>query len=346
MNTKSTSSLSSLVALFAFTAMAAGTANAKYTAEALTVADMPAGDALSIGQISSDGQLIMMYAFNPSTFLTDAVYVYNRSTHKVSTLPMDPDAVPGTMNPLGINDQGLMVGSYLSSTATVPAWAATIGYQPYQAFVFDPSSGIYYNYNAAKEINPSDWVNCQAVGVNSLGMIAGVYENGGGEQGYILANIRVEHVKEFYKTIDVLPQGTIIMTPPFVGYNGGRTQPQAINNLGQVVGYYTDAKTVAAIGTQGFRWDPITGFTTLNVPGNVSNQAFAINDEGVIVGNTYNPSGTTNGDGFIYSRGKYTIYDYPGAAFTGLWGVSDGGVIVGEFQNADGTYGAFMLTPD
>jgi len=326
--------------------MAAGTANAEYTAQVLVAPDAPAGDAMWAAGISANGQLILVYAWNVATNATDALYVYHTATHQYSPVPLDPDAVAGTMNPLGINDQGLIVGSYLSSTVIVPAWAAAIGYMPFQAFTFDPSSGTYYNFNPAKEINPSDWANCQAVGINSLGMITGVYENGGGEQGYILANIRVEHVKLFYKTIDVLPQGTINMTPPFVGYNGGRSQPQAINNLGQVVGYYTDAKTVGAIGTQGFRWDPLSGFTTLNVPGNINNTAQAINDLGVIVGSTYNPKGTTNGDGFIYSHGSYTIYDYPGSTFTILYGLSDGGAMVGDCQNADGSYSAFVLSPN
>jgi uncharacterized membrane protein len=343
MKTKSATALSSFFAMFA---LMAGTAKAAYTAQAITIAETPAGDQLSVSQISSNGKNILVTAFNPSTYNTDAAYVYNRLTHKVTTLPADPDAVTGSIAYAGINNDGLVVGNELSSTATVPDWAAAQGWQPYLSFVFDPGSGSYFNYNAAKVINPSDWINNQANGINDLGFIAGVYENGGGEQGYILANIRVEHVEKFYKTLDVLPQGTIDMTDTYEGFNGGTSQPQAINNLGQVVGYYTDAANVATIGPQGFKWDPITGFTTLNVPGYVQNQAFAINDAGVIVGATYNPAGTNDGDGFIYSRGDYTIYDYPGASYTALYGISDAGVIVGEFQNPDGTYGAFILTPN
>jgi uncharacterized membrane protein len=345
MTTKSTHSSSILLALFAAMAMGTGTAKAGYTTQVLTVPDLPAGDSLSVSQISSDGKLILLTAFNPTTYYTDACYVYNRATHKVSTLPVDPDAVPGSETYAGINSQGHVVGNELSTTGTVPEWAATQGYQPFQAFAYDPSSGIYYNFNAAREIEPGG-INCQANGINDLGQIAGVYENGGGEQGFILANIRVEHIKQFYKTIDALPQGRIQMSPTFEGYTGGRTQPQAINILGDVVGYYTDANTVATIGTQAFIYDPKKGFTTLNIPGNVENQAYAINAEGVIVGATYNPAGTTYGDGFIYNHGKFTFYDYPGAVYTQLDGISDGGLMVGIYENEDGTYGAFTLTPN
>jgi hypothetical protein len=337
----------SLLGLLAVLAIGAPSAPAAYKSEVITVPELPDGDILYLSQISPDGQLILLSALNGSTFATDAGYVYNRTTQKVTTLPSDPDAAPGSVTYAGINDFGWIAGTELSITGTVPVWAATQGWQPYEAFVFDPTQGgVYHYYNAGRTINPADFINCQANSINDLGQIAGVYENGGGEQGYILANIRAENVKKFYQTIDVLPQGKINMSDTFDGFTGGRSQPQAINNLGQVVGYYTDAKNAATIGDQGFLYDPFKGFTTLNVPGNIDNQAFAINDLGVIVGATYNPAGTTDGDGFIYSHGKYTIYDYPGASLTQLYGVSDTGVIVGEFQDPDGSYGAFLLTPN
>ena len=343
---KSNSSGLSPLSILFLLALGAGAAKAAYLAEPIIVPELPSGDILYVSQISADGQLILLEASNPTTYATDAGYVYNRQSRKVSTLPVDPDAVPGSISYAGINDLGMVVGNELSTTGSVPSWAQAQGWTPYEAFLFDPKTGLYYNFNAARTINHSDAINCQATGINDLKQIAGVYENGGGEQGYVLANIRAENVRQFYHTIDVLPQGKINMSNTFDGFTGGRTQPQAINVAGQVVGYYTDAENVNTVGSQGFLYNPFEGFKTINVPGNIDNQAFAINDKGVIVGATYNPAGTTNGDGFIYSDGAFTIYDYPGSNFTQLYGVSDAGVIVGEFQNPDGTYGAFILTPN
>lgn len=326
--------------------MAATSARAQYKAQILTVPEAPTGDIIFANQISANGQLVLLTAENPVTDLNDGTYIYNTITHKVATLPQDPDAVPGTVSAGGLNDLGDVAGVELSATATVPPWAAIQGWVPERSFVYSSITKTYTNYDPAAVLSPPG-INTEANDINDFGQIAGAFENGGGSQGYLLSDIRRSSQEGAYKVLDVLPEGPINMSDTFEGFSGGTTQANGLNNLGQVVGYYTTIPTnLVAASTDGFVWGPLTGFKTINVPGNVDNVANGINDEGVIVGSTYNPLGTTFGDGFIYNHGAFSIYDFPGSAFTELEGISDGGAIVGVFEDEDGTIGAFMLTPE
>jgi hypothetical protein len=99
------------------------------------------------------------------------------------------------------------------------------------------------------------------------------------------------------------------------------------------------------MGQQGFEYDSGT-YTTINVPGDIDTEANGINDNGLIVGGAYNPSGATYGDGFIDNGGTFTTFDYPGSVYTYINGVSDSDVFVGEYLNADGNYEGFVYVPD
>jgi uncharacterized membrane protein len=56
--------------------------------------------------------------------------------------------------------------------------------------------------------------------------------------------------------------------------------------------------------------------------------ALGINNKGQVVGD-YNTAHTD--DGFLYSRGKYTILDVPGSVETSAIGINDKGEIVGGY---------------
>ena len=135
--------------------------------------------------------------------------------------------------------------------------------------------------------------------------------------------------------------GLFALTPftlPFTG--AGSAVPEAINNIGQIVGSYTDAAGHA----HGFVRDARGHFATVDtsivgIP--VSDTvARGINDFGVIVG-SYTVSAEPQGrrvHGFVRSHGVYTVLDAPfaGAFNTRPRGINDYGVIVGSYDTVAG----------
>lgn len=316
--------------------------SAAYKFETLTPPpSMPEGDTLGVCQINNNGQILVQAGHSG---FGDLGYVYDIKTKSYTALPTDPNATPGQTLWAGFNDCGDFVGMEMSTTGSVPAWAwdGGNGWSPYESFVYSSRTKTFTNFVVPLD---SAFVSL-ANDINDLGQIAGVFQNGGGEQGFVLNGICNFNRPHAYTILDVLPQGPIDEVN-IGNFTGGTTQAVAINNWGNVVGFFTDPANVATVGTQGFMYDPWTRtFTKINVPGNVANAAYGINNKGEIVGSTYNPSGTTYGDGFIYRCGEFTTIDYPGAVYTSVAGISDSGQIVGEYVASDGvTYGAFLATP-
>jgi probable HAF family extracellular repeat protein len=100
----------------------------------------------------------------------------------------------------------------------------------------------------------------------------------------------------------------------------------AINNTGQVVGYYNTAYPDPA-GTRGFLYDH-GAFTTLHHPDATQGTlALGINDAMQVVGRYDDSLGRSHG--FVYDHGVYTTLDRPGNLDTELNGINDTGHIVG-----------------
>jgi YVTN family beta-propeller protein/probable HAF family extracellular repeat protein len=116
------------------------------------------------------------------------------------------------------------------------------------------------------------------------------------------------------------------------------TSPQTINNLGQIVGNYTDEQNV----THGFLLSA-GAFTTIDVPGAISTVAGGINNFGQIVGYYQDTNQLTHG--FSLNNGSFTTIDDP--AFPGgtvVIEISDFGLIVGYGIDADGNSEGFTLS--
>jgi probable HAF family extracellular repeat protein len=115
------------------------------------------------------------------------------------------------------------------------------------------------------------------------------------------------------------------------GPNQG-TQPNAINNSGEIVGFYFDASGVRhsylQIGSQYTTIDPPNESTV-----NPSSLATGINAEGQIVGGYHGTDGGRN-HGYLLSGGQYTPIDDPlavhGTHGTRAFGISAAGQIVGS----------------
>src|SRR5438876_414715 len=78
-------------------------------------------------------------------------------------------------------------------------------------------------------------------------------------------------------------------------------------------------------------------FTTLDVPGVTTTEAFGINDARQVVGFFEDASGNIHG--FVEIGGSFTTIDVPGAFFTQAHGINDAGQIVGDFLDNFGGHG-------
>jgi hypothetical protein len=121
------------------------------------------------------------------------------------------------------------------------------------------------------------------------------------------------------------------------------TVTAAINNLGEIAGFYTDKSTGVMHG-----FVDINGhFTTVTGPGaNVTEtQLLGINDLGIAVGFDVDSTGM---HGIIYNShtGQFTTLDDPnGKGTTTLNGINDLGQIVGFYVDSHGNTDGLLATP-
>ena len=151
----------------------------------------------------------------------------------------------------------------------------------------------------------------QAHGINEMGQIVGIFNNGTGTHGFLKDG-------DTYTSLDV----------PGVG----GAEAHGINETGQIVGLFGDD-----MGTHGFLKDGDT-YTSLDVPGAGVTLAFGINTAGQIVG-TFRENAASRNHGFLKDGDTYTSLDVPGAVFTEAFGINETGQIVGLFGDASRTHG-------
>jgi len=149
-----------------------------------------------------------------------------------------------------------------------------------------------------------------AADVNDAGVVVGQYFD---EDGRVHSTLLVNGV---HQSIDVL------------GALG--TQAFGINNLGQVVGMFADSNGsgVPFIYTNGVH-------APLVLPG-VEALPLDINDHGVVVGTTWDPSFAI-ALGFVSGPAGNQLVRYPAAVFTTLESINNSGEAVGLAQSATGT---------
>jgi uncharacterized membrane protein len=116
------------------------------------------------------------------------------------------------------------------------------------------------------------------------------------------------------------------------------TYPFGNNNLGQIVGNYTDENEVL----HGFLKDG-PAITTIDVPGADTTTASSINDEGVIVGEYIINTPYTQ-QGYILHEGHFFTFPLPGPG--GPTTINDLGVISGTYlSSVDNNWHGFVATP-
>ena len=180
--------------------------------------------------------------------------------------------------------------------------------------------GFLYDGTTFTTIQDGSYSATFALGINNAALVVGGAGNVGATRGFELRGQR-------FKNISPPPGGWIYV------YATG------INNLAEVVGWYTGATT------NGFTYKN-GKFRTLSVPGAYSiTEAEGLNDGGIVVG-WYDGCSSPQPDcAFAYMNGKYISFIYPGAYSTFATGINASGQIVGEYQLADGTYRGFVTSP-
>ena len=223
----------------------------------------------------------------------------------------------------GLNDQGATVG-FWSSMNNANMINDNFGFYETKGHQFH-SVQFPTGDNATPPVD-------QLLGINDHDIAVGFYTNGqGSNRGYTF-NIRTKHF-------------TRVLVP---GYPTGTAGPSltaaAINNHGDITGFYTDknGNTDAFLDYKNGR------FRTLKVPGASATQAFGVNDHDEVVG-VYTV-GTGSGammHGFTWTpRGGFASVDEPqGRGTTTINGVNDGGDLVGFYVDATGNTDGFLATP-
>jgi hypothetical protein len=217
---------------------------------------------------------------------------------RISTPIVDPDDNTGTTVLRAVNDSGVIAGFYGANV----------------------SNGFLLTEGKFRTVDFPGAVATALRGINNLGDVSGTYsivDLDADEFGFIIPR-RGPAIS--FKLPD--PKATGIVA-------GG------INDLRQLVGYYTDATATLV----GFLRQPSGQFLSVIVPGALSTQVYGINDCGILVG-VWGDGSTAHG--FYGHPGDLHSFDLPGAIATFAQGINNEGRIVGRYAMADGVPHAFV----
>ena len=237
----------------------------------------------------------------------------------------------------GINDSGTIVGN-------------------------SGGSGQIYSGGAFRSYNVPGAFSSGTNDINNLGQIVGGYSANGSMRlayAYVLTNGTVQTISVGQVStngVGINDRGNVVgtYTDVIAGPNMGfvfsagvattiaptgatATIPKAINNAGQIVGYFIDRNGNA----EGFTETNDT-ITALNVPGAVDTFATGINDAGQIVGYFIGGAGER---GFVFSEGAFSFFDVPNSNAIVTGGINNAGQIVGYFENGQLDFEGFLATP-
>jgi hypothetical protein len=216
---------------------------------------------------------------------------------RISTPILHPDDNTRTTVLRAVNDEGVIAGFYGANV----------------------SNGFLLTEGKFQTVDFPGAVATALRGINNLGDVSGTYsvvDLNADEYGFIIPR-RGPPIS--FKLPDPAATGIVA---------GG------INDLRQLVGYYTDATSTLV----GFLRQPSGQFVTIIFPGALSTQIFGINDCGIMVG-FYSDASTQHG---FYGRpGNLHSFDVPGADATGSQGINNEGRLVGRYA-ADGVQHAFV----
>jgi len=217
---------------------------------------------------------------------------------RISTPILNPNDNSGLTVLRAVNDEGVIAGFYGANV----------------------SSGFLLIEGKFQTVDFPGALATALRGVNNLGDVSGTYsvvDLNADEFGFIIPR-RGPPIS--FKLSDPTGIGIVV---------GG------INDLRQLVGYYTDATSTLV----GFLRQPSGQFVSVVVSGAVSTQVIGINDCGIVVG-TYGDGSTAHG---FYGRpGNLHSFNVPGAVATFAQGINNEGRLTGRYATADGVPHAFI----
>ena len=221
----------------------------------------------------------------------------------------------------GLNDTNVQVGFY-STQNTASGNNNNFGWY---------FNGSFHKVAFPTGDNSNPPVN-QLLGVNDSDVAVGFYTNGAGSSRAYEYNIRT-HVF------------TRVQIPGYPTSTAGpSTTATAINNNGDVAGFYTDKAglTVSFLDVHG-------SFTSFAFPGASSTNASGVNDHNEVVGFYTVGSGNsavTHGFTWTKSHGFATIDDPNGVGATTVNGVNDEGDLVGFYTDSAGNTIGMVAFPN
>jgi hypothetical protein len=273
------------------------------------------------------------------------------ATYQFTTL--DNHADPTFNQLLGINDLGTIAGYFGSGTSAS---------QPNKGYTLSAYSAMSYtneNYPGSAQT--------QVTGLNDMGKTVGFYADAAGDNfGFWLKNGRFSSFSApgaagKTKTTQLLGVNNEGMAVGFYNDANGnahafeldtktgayrpltipgavQTTASAINDLGDIAGFYVDAKMV----TKSFLLRGST-LEILAVPGASATEAFGVNDSDQVVGQ-YTVGKSTYG--FIEQNDHFTTISDPfGPGTTTVNGINNLGDIVGFYGDSAGNTDGFVAQP-
>ena len=222
----------------------------------------------------------------------------------------------------GLNDEGVQVGFWSTqNNANLTN----------NNFGFYLRNGQFHTVNFPTGDNASPPVD-QLLGVNNHNVAVGFYTNGQGNNRGFEYNIITHRFSRVLKP--GAPAGTA----------GPSLTAAAINNRGDVAGFYTNSRGV----TVAFLKYGYGRFLTLAVRGASMTQAFGVNDRDEVVGSyTVGTGNNAVMHGFTWRPGHgFTTVDDPhGIGTTIINGVNDRGDLVGFYTDSAGNTDGMLAVP-
>ena len=223
----------------------------------------------------------------------------------------------------GLNDQGDTVG-FWSSMNNSSMVNDNFGFYKLKGHMFH-SVQFPTGDNASPVVD-------QLLGINDHDVAVGFYTNGQGSNRGYTYNIRTR-------------QFTRVLVPGYpTGTAGPTLTAAAINNHGDVAGFYTDRNG----NTDAFLDYKHGYFRTLDYPGATATQAFGVNDHDEVVGAYTDGTGSSavmHGFTWTPGGGFGTVDDPHGIGTTTINGVNDAGNLVGFYVDAAGNTDGLLATP-